>query len=318
MQCKEYLKAKFMLDKVRPIIREFWTVYNSGLVEEELCNHEAAIDHFRNAFDHEEFHHYFGRNNIEFYFGFGTSLLRRSADNEAEAFRVFQEGVDLCEESSHNRCRLLSKMGAEYRNLKKWSLSIEVLHQLSLSASREQSDNATIMYVAATKEMTLTYLEQYCTDTTLDIDQRREILHHATAYSIKIYRIFPDDLIHAQLCYFNGDIQTAYQHLEHYLDDCLVQCKLSCYTCKQRVRHNSVSRTCDSCRVASYCDRRHQKMTWKKERICHKALCPLLGYWRMAKKAEKKGTTNEDLSEKERVFETFYENICPHAKIFHA
>jgi hypothetical protein len=59
-------------------------------------------------------------------------------------------------------------------------------------------------------------------------------------------------------------------------------------------------------------------MTWKKERICHKVLCPLIGYWRMAKKAEKKGRENKDLSEKERVFERFYENICPHAKLFHA
>ena len=321
MECKEYLKAKIMIDKVRPIIREFWTVYNSGLVEEKLCNHKAAIDHFRNAFHHEEFQHYFGGNNIEFYLGFGTSLLRRSADNEAEAFQVFQEGVNRCEESSHNRCRLLSKMGAEYRNLKKWNLSIEVLHQLCLFASRVETctSNATVTYFAATKELTLTYLEQYCTDTTLDIDERRAILHHATAYSIRIYGIFSDDqLIHAQLCYFNGDIQTAYQHLEHYLDNCLVQCKLGCSTCEQRVRHKSVARTCESCRVASYCDRRHQKMTWKKERICHKVLCPLIGYWRMAKKAEKKGRENKDLSEKERVFERFYENICPHAKLFHA
>jgi hypothetical protein len=53
------------------------------------------------------------------------------------------------------------------------------------------------------------------------------------------------------------------------------------------------------------CDRKHQKMIWKNKRICHKVLCPLLGYWRIARKAEKKGKglTNEKY---ERAFETFF------------
>mmetsp|Transcript_17968 Transcript_17968/g.26720 ORF Transcript_17968/g.26720 Transcript_17968/m.26720 type:complete len:108 (-) Transcript_17968:183-506(-) len=53
-------------------------------------------------------------------------------------------------------------------------------------------------------------------------------------------------------------------------------------------------------------------MTWKNERICHKVLCPLLGYWRMAKQKQKKhkGLTDEDRREYERVFETFFESIC--------
>jgi hypothetical protein len=46
-------------------------------------------------------------------------------------------------------------------------------------------------------------------------------------------------------------------------------------------------------------------MIWKNKRICHKVLCPLLGYWRIARKAEKKGKglTNEKY---ERAFETFF------------
>ncbi len=63
-------------------------------------------------------------------------------------------------------------------------------------------------------------------------------------------------------------------------------------------------------------------MTYKNQRICHKVLCPLLGYWRMAKKKQKeqtkqktqKGLTNDDRSEYARVFDTFFENICPHVK----
>ena len=118
-------------------------------------------------------------------------------------------------------------------------------------------------------------------------------------------------LTQAQLFYFNGDKQHAYHHLELYLDARFVECKHSCYTCDQRVRHGSVPVSCASCRVASYCDRKHQKMTYKNERICHMVLCPLLGYWRVTRKKYKKrkGLTNKKQREYVRVFETFFESI---------
>ena len=66
-------------------------------------------------------------------------------------------------------------------------------------------------------------------------------------------------------------------------------------------------------------------MTYKNERICHKVFCPVLGYWRIAKKEQQeqkkpekqkkqKGLTNDDRNEYARVFDTFFENICPHVK----
>jgi hypothetical protein len=59
-------------------------------------------------------------------------------------------------------------------------------------------------------------------------------------------------------------------------------------------------------------------MTWKNERICHRVLCPLLGYWRRANKRKRRrestGERDEDRSEYVRVFETFFESICPYAK----
>ena len=166
--------------------------------------------------------------------------------------------------------------------------------------------------------MAQTYLEQYCIDTTMDIDQRTYILCHATDHSNQVDEIpIKMHITHAQLFYFNCDKQQAYHHLELFLDNCLAESKLSCYTCKQRVRHGSVPLGCARCRVASYCGRKHQKLTWKNERIYHKVLCPLFRYWRMTKKKQKKhkGLTNEDRCEEyERVFETFFESICPHVK----
>ena len=152
----------------------------------------------------------------------------------------------------------------------------------------------------------------------MDIDQRTEILCHANTYSNQVDEVSTEMyLTHAQLFCFNGDKHEAYRHLELYLDARLAECKLSCYTCQQQVRHGSVPFSCASCKVASYCGRKHQKMTWKNERICHKVLCPLLGYWRMAQKKQKKhkGHTSEERCEYERVFDTFFESICPHVKL---
>ena len=166
--------------------------------------------------------------------------------------------------------------------------------------------------------MALTYLEQYCTDTALDHDQRTELLRDAKCFSLLVPIVSTEKhLISSQLFYFDNDKHEAYRHLELYLDARLAECKLTCYTCDQRVRRGSVPFSCASCMVASYCGRKHQKMTWKNERICHKVLCPLLGYWRMAQKKQKKhkGHTSEERCEYERVFDTFFESICPHVKL---
>ena len=62
------------------------------------------------------------------------------------------------------REEILFKMGTWYRTLNKWDQSIQALPQ-------------------ANEAMAQTYLEQYCTDTSLDIDQRTEILRHATDHA---------------------------------------------------------------------------------------------------------------------------------------
>ena len=203
-------------------------------------------------------------------------------------------------------------MGTCYRKLNKWDQSIEALRQLFLSSTRPHG--GTIL-LQANNAMAQTYLEQYCTDTILDIDHRTQILRHAIDHSNQFDEVSTEmHLIRTQLFYFNGDKHEAYCHLKLYLDARLAECKLSCYSCKQRVRHGSVPFTCASCMVASYCGRKHQQLTFKKEHICHKVLCPLLGHWRMAKKKKKKhnGLTDGDRRKYEAVFDTFFESICPY------
>jgi len=149
-------------------------------------------------------------------------------------------------------------MGKEYRQFNKWDQSTEALLQLCLFRTRP--DDTMVHHEA----MAQTYLEQYCTDTTLTIDQRTETLGHAKMSSFRVHILSTKmHLIFAQLFYCNGDKRQAYHHLELYLDDRVSECKLGCYTCEQRVRHGYFPFSCGSCRVASHCGRKHQKLTWK-------------------------------------------------------
>ena len=334
--CGEFLKAKAAYEKRRSSNRRVLNfVLQSGRIEEGLRNYETAIDRYRedvnavkdalqkhgNVLPKEENVNLSGTR-VAYSLGFATSLLRHSTDNAVEAFAIFQVELDRCVESSDDRELILFRTGIEYRNLNKWDQSIETLQQLCLSVSRPDRPESTMLY-QANEAIAQTYLERYCTDTTLDIDQRTQNLSHAADHSMIVRHVVAEDkvstemhLIDAQLFYFNDDKQQAFHHLELYLDARVAECKHSCYTCEQRVRHGSVPFSCASCQVASYCDRKHQKMTWKKERICHKVLCPLLGYWRVARKKHKKrkGLTNEDRCEYEGLVEAFFESICPHVK----
>jgi len=330
----ELLKAKSTIEKFLFLMpNNDMTPHFEGCVEFGLCNYGTAIHHFSNI-SSEAYNE-----DPELPLKLGRALLRRSTDNEAESFEIFQTGLDRWVEPSIERDEILLCMGTEYRKLKKWSQSIEYLEKLTRSVSCQNSmihsqanwsqsteylkkltlsesrQNST-MLSQANKAMTETYLEQYCTDTTLDVDQRTQKLQLATYNAQSVHEAAYDMyLIRAQLFYFNdgdGDKHQAYQQLELYLDACLRDCKLTCYTCNQRIRTGSVPFSCACCKVASYCDRRHQKMTWKKERICHRVLCPLLGYWRKAKKKRRRNGSDEgDHRENERVFDTFFRSICP-------
>jgi hypothetical protein len=112
----------------------------------------------------------------------GQALLRRSRGNEVEAFEIFQtEMNDFFGARSQTSVdieieEILLCMGVESIRLKKWSQSIEYLE--TLIAVRESDTMQSQVY----KAMAETYLEQYCTDTTLDADQPTQILQLATAY----------------------------------------------------------------------------------------------------------------------------------------
>jgi hypothetical protein len=106
-------------------------LYLAGRIEARRCNYEAAIDHFKEAHSYVDIQRSYSWVNmkegrLEYYVDLGVALLKQSADNEAEAFELFQTELDECQEPI-KRENILIRMGVEYRNLKKCKQSIETL-----------------------------------------------------------------------------------------------------------------------------------------------------------------------------------------------
>jgi len=71
----------------------------SERIEEVLCNYEAAIANFRKVvtgLQKQEDDDCLSETRFGCSVDLARTLLRHSADNEAEAFAIFQEELDLC------------------------------------------------------------------------------------------------------------------------------------------------------------------------------------------------------------------------------
>ena len=82
-------------------------------------------------------------------------------------------------------------------------------------------------------------------------------------------------LTQAQLFYFNDEKQQAYRHLE-------LQAQLLLLQAMGQTRMRPFQLRELQGRIN--CGRTQQKLIGKNEHICNKVLCPLFGYWYMAKK----------------------------------
>ena len=138
--------------------------------------------------------------------------MRRSKDGEA--FAVFQAELDHCDNPNHI-LDILYQMITEYRKLKKWNQSIEYLGKSRLKLEgldkmlSSEQDIAKITQSMINEAIAQTYLEQYCSDTNLDIKQRTDLLNLATANTMYAQSVDEETpgmhLIRSQLFYFNGD-----------------------------------------------------------------------------------------------------------------
>jgi len=100
--CGEFLKATSAIENSFNMHR--WVArfsFHAGRIEEGLCNYEAAIAHFRKTVAELQMQEYndslkgtrIGYSLVRLA---KTRLLQHSAENEAEAFAIFQEELDRC------------------------------------------------------------------------------------------------------------------------------------------------------------------------------------------------------------------------------
>jgi len=97
--CGEFLKAKAANKKrISTDINHFVDWFLSGRIEYGLCNYEAAIAHYRKYLAEVQKQEYesLSASRFDCSMDLAITLLRHSADNEAEAFAIFQEELDRC------------------------------------------------------------------------------------------------------------------------------------------------------------------------------------------------------------------------------
>ena len=88
--------------------------------------------------------------------------------------------------------------------------------------------------------------------------------------------------------YFLGDTDNVHLMLERYLDVTVKQGPSHCQACHQICAKDAIMDKCSVCKVARYCIQTHQIYAWKRGRLSHKVMCPLLTRWRKAKVKEGK------------------------------
>jgi len=110
----------------------------------------------------------------------------------------------------------------------------------------------------------------------------------------------------AQEHYFLGDLEKAHAALKTYLGGTVQLGPSYCQRCYQTFAKDAILEKCSVCKVARYCSRDHSIQAWKKGRLCHKVMCPLLKRWR--KITEGKGTTTRtELCDE--LFNDFFERV---------
>ena len=105
--------------------------------------------------------------------------------------------------------------------------------------------------------------------------------------------------------YFLGDSEKAHLMLNEYLEPTVKLGPSTCQSYSQIYEEEDVHmEKCSVCKVARYCSLAHSVQAWKKGRLCHNVLCPLLKRWR--KITEGKDATTELCDE---LFNDFFERV---------
>ena len=247
------------------------------------------------------------------YFYMGTVLVAQGG-REKEAILMFQKCVGLFQKGNVTIMQSFLKLGQAYTKIEAWDEAIASLEE-SISSTDSIADEKLVYNSLGNQRNFLvkqslgnTYLEKY-----ESLPERNdEVIRKALCWSEAAYdlqnskggvnRALYLDL--AQEHYFLGDTEKAHNMLKEYLDATVRLGASHCQSCRQTCAKDAHMEKCSVCKVARYCSQAHSIQAWKKGRLCHKVMCPLLKRWR--KITEGKDATAELC---DKLFSDFFERV---------
>jgi len=237
-------------------------------------------------------------------------VLVAQEGREKEAIVMYQKCVGLFEQgnaTSEALILLFLKLGQACRLIEAWDDAIATLEKgLWIAESIEDERLGNQLKARSTQDLGNTYLEKYESLPERNDELIRKALFWSEAafHLPKEFANFALFLDLAQEHYFLGDLEKAHAALKRYLDGSVRLGPSYCQACYQTCAKDAIMEKCSVCKVARYCSQAHSVHAWKKGRLCHKVMCPLLKRWR--KFTESKGTTTELC---DKVFNDFFERV---------
>jgi tetratricopeptide (TPR) repeat protein len=230
------------------------------------------------------------------YYVMGVVLLAQDG-REQEAIEMLQKANGILEtcDDPEGMSFILCKLGEAYTRIVAWDDAIKALEKgISIAVSIEFQFKSNELQSQANQLLGQTYLEQYYSDESLVgvPATREEVIRKASLCSQEAINLRREDdptkpivyLDLVQELYFLGDTENAQAVLTEYLDRTVKLGPSHCQTCHQSCAKDETMMVCVGCHVARYCSQDHQRRAWKKGRLCHKVMCPLLKRWRRLQK----------------------------------
>jgi len=246
-------------------------------------------------------------------------LLVAQDGREKEAIEMFQKACGILEEGDHPATLSMTfcKLGQAYSGIGAWDDAITSMQKSKVIA--QSIKDAKMSYewkVTADQALGKTYLEQYYTDVSLvGFPERKDELirkalfssEKAEKYYSSVGRTWSGSFLDlAQEHCFLGDTEKAHIALKEYLDATVKLGPSHCQTCLQICEKDAHMEKCSICKVARYCSATHQLQAWKKGRLCHKVMCPLLKSWRKMNPPGKAAAAAVSYHE---LFNNFFERV---------
>ena len=271
-------------------------------------------------------------------------FARGGREHVLEAIDMYQKACIIYTETEHEHgepegtrtCNLSEthfRLGRAYREIGVWEDAIQhLLQSISFAEALQEEGDARNYQAQAHQVMGQIYLDRYCTNDDDDDASsllaqdasnsksksnsnnslhRDEILGKAAYHSRKAYELHPTTNLDLSLDltqeeYFQGHKEEAKKRLETCWNEAIASTEpLFCQECHQTSAKDATMEKCSGCMVARYCSRAHQEQAWKRGRICHEDMCPLLNRWR---KMKDEGTA-DDVESCNAIFNDFFENI---------